>query len=372
MKRKLLRHIIKPVMLSALMLFLPYQSRCQQRPGFRITFPRAPQRVSDSLKLVVIGDVMMHSRQMLYPMESFLEDLSPLLKGADIAVANMEFSLGGKPYSGYPAFSAPDSYASYVKDSLGVDVFLTANNHILDRGPKGLERTLGVYDSLQVRHCGSYRSKAEKNSSFPLILNAKGMRIALVNFTYGTNAGQGGEYPGVCRMDEAQVKAAIRRAKDMGADFIIALPHWGTEYSLTHSEKQEQWARMLISEGCDAVIGSHPHVVQDTTHIDGRSVIYSLGNAVSNMSAKNTRLGLAVEICLVKDSFLGTKSVAEPRLHFLWCTLPDKLSSSYKTVEIKKWASREGDWLDKIDYLNMLQTLERVCAATGIEYYSPL
>ena len=372
MRRKLSIHILKSLLPCALLLFHPLLSLSQDRTQLRADFQRALLRQPDTVKMVVIGDVMMHSRQMLYPMETFLEDLSPLLRGADISLANMEFSLGGKPYSGYPAFSAPDHYASYVRDSLGVDVFLTANNHILDRGSKGLERTLGIYDSLQVRHCGSYRSKEEKDATFPLIISAKGIRIALINFTYGTNAAQSGEYPGVCRMDEVQVKAAIQRAKDRGADFIVALPHWGTEYSLTHSNTQQQWARMLISQGCDAVIGSHPHVVQDTTHIDSRSVIYSLGNAVSNMSAPNTRLGLAVELCFIKDSFLGDKSVSEPQLHFLWCTLPGKLCDSYKAIEIKKWASRKGDWLDKSDYLNMIQTLERVCAATGIEYYCPL
>ena len=87
--------------------------------GFKYEIPY-PARLekSDSVKIVVTGDVMMHSRQLEYDCGPFLSELRPLLEDADFAIANMEFSLGGEPYSGYPAFSAPDSYASYVQ-SLG-------------------------------------------------------------------------------------------------------------------------------------------------------------------------------------------------------------------------------------------------------------
>ena len=95
----------------------------------------------DTVSMFVIGDVMLHSKQMEYPYTQFLAGIKRLMQSADVTVANMEFTLAGEPYTGYPEFSAPDEYATYAADC-GVNVFLTANNHIMDKGRAGLERTL--------------------------------------------------------------------------------------------------------------------------------------------------------------------------------------------------------------------------------------
>lgn len=320
----------------------------------------------DTVRLVAIGDVMMHSRQLEYDCSEFLKGIEPLLRNADIAVANAEFTLGGKPYSGYPAFSAPDGYAAFLKDSCGIDVLLTANNHILDKGVGGLVRTLSVFDSLGIRHTGSAADSTEYRSSNPLMMFSRGMSIALVNFSYGTNApAPAGPYPRVTLMNRDEVSRCIERAKDQGADFIIALPHWGQEYSLSHNAQQREWAEWLAGQGVDAIVGTHPHVVQDSCVIDGIPVAYSLGNAVSNMSATNTRLGLVAELVLVRDNAAGGKTCTM-HLHFIWCTLPGTLTDNYRTIVTKEWANRRNDWLTPSDYDNMMKTLERVCASTGI------
>ena len=255
---------------------------------------------NDTLSVLILGDVMMHARQLEYDYTEFLEEMRPLIEDADFSIANMEFSLGGRPYSGYPAFSAPDGYASYVRDC-GTDVFLMANNHILDRGVKGLERTISVYDSLNVWRCGVAKDVREQSSNYPLILRRNGISVALINFTYGTNSTSRKEYPRVNMMDKNEVRLSIQKARERNADFILALPHWGNEYQLRHSKEQEEWAEWLVKEGVDAIVGAHPHVVQDTTHISGVPVIYSLGNCISNMSATNTRLGLAVELRFIRN-----------------------------------------------------------------------
>ncbi len=92
---------------------------------------------------------------------------------------------------------------------------------------------------------------------------------------------------------------------------------------LIHDATQDSWARWLVSKGVDVIVGGHPHVVQDTTHIKGVPVIYSLGNAISNMSIINSRLGLAATLRFVHDPVTGEKRMLEPELKFLWCTLPD-------------------------------------------------
>jgi len=337
---------------------------------YEVPFPKALPDEMDTISVFVIGDVMMHSKQMEHDHHEFLSRIAPKMRSADFSVANMEFSLAGPPYTGYPAFSCPEYYPEYLATECGADVFLTANNHILDYGSRGLERTLRLYDSMAdsigTVHTGSSIDENRRMESFPLILAKRGFRIALINFTYGTNNGSDKEWPKVNRMKKEEVHAAFLRAKDSGADFIIALPHWGTEYVLTHDKIQEEWASWLVSEGADLIIGSHPHVVQDTTHIAGVPVIYSLGNAVSNMSITNSRLELAATVRFVVNRATGSKTMLEPELDFMWCTLPGRLTESYATIFVKEWANRRDDWLTPSDFDNMIGTWHRVKAATGI------
>ena len=350
-----------------------------QRPAYpyfanqyQIPFPKSSFNTPDTVSVVIIGDVMMHAKQLERDHHPFLEKISPLLRGADIAVANLEFPLGGEPYAGYPAFSTPDYYAWYLAEDCGIDVFLTGNNHVLDRNAAGLQRTLRVYrqirDSLGVLQTGAARDRQELTDTYPLLVSRHGIRIALVNFTYGTNYGAEVEWPKVNYMRKDEVADAIRTARRQDADFIVALPHWGTEYELRHNATQASWASWLVSEGVDVIVGSHPHVVQDTTHIQGVPVIYSLGNAVSNMSIINSRLGLAAILRFVYDPASGEKRMLEPELRFLWCTLPERLlPDSYASVFVKEWANRRDDWLTPSDFDNMIATHQRVKDATGIQ-----
>lgn len=339
----------------------------------RIPLPDNYIEAQDTVSLTIIGDVMMHSKQLEYDHSTFLENLFTLLQGSDFCAANMEFALGGMPYSGYPAFSAPDSYAYSVAQA-GVNVFLTANNHILDKGSKGLVRTHEIYRSMtdSVAWTGSGGSKEEFEQQNPIFLFKKGIKLALINFTYGTNVGKPMTFPRPMYMEKTEIAAAIDRAKQAKADFIIALPHWGQEYQLKHSPEQESWAKWLIDSGVDAIVGSHPHVVQDSTHIDGKCVIYSVGNAVSNMSAINTRIELAVKLKFVITRWTREMKMLEPELIPLWCTLPGTLRNNYSTIIIKEWATRRSEWLNPSDYDNMISSLKRVSTQTGTEIYSLL
>lgn len=352
-----------------LSILLP-EAAAQTRDIYEVPFPKPLRSACDTVSVFIIGDVMMHSRQMDFDHRRFLSEIAPRMREADICVANMEFSLAGPPYTGYPQFSCPEYFPEYVATDCGADVLLTANNHVLDYGGKGLSRTLDFYDhlrdSLGVLHTGAAADSASKAATYPLFISRKGIRIALVNFTYGSNIGPGAAWPDVNRMRRKDVHAAFERARDNGADFIVALPHWGTEYQLQPDATQREWAEWLVSEGADVIVGAHPHVVQDTTHINGVPVIYSLGNAVSNMSVTNSRLELAATLRFTVNRSSGEKKMLEPQLDFMWCTLPEKLTDSYSTIFIKEWANRRDDWLIQSDYDNMVETLDRVKAATGI------
>ena len=350
---------------AALLLCIASQAQTFLQPQELPAPADIPFAGPDTVSVALIGDVMMHSRQLEYDFTTFLENIKAPLQAATFAVANMEFPLAGEPYTGYPSFSTPEPYADYVADC-GVDVFLMANNHLLDRREKGLERTLQYYRVMsdRVSFTGAASDPEEMERLNPLMLITRTMRIALVNFTCCTNNAPAADWPSLCYDDKDQIQKAIRSAKAQGADFIIALPHWGIEYDLHHSRPQAELAGWLVAQGVNAVVGAHPHVVQDTTHIGGAPVIYSMGNAVSNMSAINTRLELEVTLRFVRDR--GGKRMLEPQLRFMWCTLPDTLTDSYSTIYVDEWIGRRDCWKDPSDYDNMISTLHRVKAATGI------
>ena len=326
---------------------------------------------TDTVTVRLIGDVMMHMPQLHHDYAEFFRRIAGPMREADLAVANMEFTLAGTPYTGYPCFSAPDEYAWTVCRELGLDLMLTANNHIIDKGRSGLERTLAVYDTLRdslgVRQTGVARSPEEERALMPILLECAGLKIAFVNFTYGTNLDpQPFEWPKLGRMEREEVAAMLDRAKAAGADFIVVLPHWGEEYRLRHSPEQEEWATWLAQNGADVIVGAHPHVVQDTTHIGGVPVLYSMGNAVSNMSKENTRLELMVTLRFTHDDWSGRKRMLEPELRFLWCTLPGRLVNGYAVLFPDEWEGRRAEWRQPSDYDEMMRTLSRVRAETGI------
>lgn len=348
-------------MLKKLTLFLSAIWLCtalQAQFRYEIPRPKPLCRQSDTVSVFIIGDVMMHSRQMEYDCREFFRDISREIGSADISVANMEFTLAGEPYSGYPAFSAPDSYAHYIQNC-GTDVFLLANNHINDKGTEGLERTLGIYSGIRDSLGAQYTGVGNE----PLLLHCKGLCLAFINFTYGLNSPQRGG-PAINMMSRDSVGKMFRKARERGADFIVALPHWGEEYELHHSREQQEWAEWMVSQGADVIIGSHPHVVQDTTHINGVPVVFSVGNAVSNMSAANTQLELAVTLKFAVSS--NETAMLEPSLEFMWCSLPGMFTDNYSVIHIKKWANRKSDWLIESDFNRMIETYKRVKDATGI------
>ena len=269
---------------------------------------------TDSLRLIFVGDVMGHGMQITgawrdggnaaynyLPVFQYVKDY---ISAADVAFANLEVTLAGAPYSGYPQFSSHLSLAVALQDA-GFDVLATANNHSLDRGKKGLERTIDVLDSLGIPHTGTFKDLAAWQNNHPLLIEQKGFKLALLNYSYGTN-GIATEKPNIVNIiDSARMASDLVKAKAMQPDCIIAFLHWGEEYHNTESATQRKMAKFLARNGCNLIIGGHPHVVQPfdklpTANGDFVPVIYSMGNFVSNQRDRYRDGGISLDITLVK------------------------------------------------------------------------
>jgi len=288
--------------------------------GIVLSFLVAPLRAQETVSLLFAGDAMGHEPQFqwaynpqtdTYNYEPNFRYVMPYIYKSDLAIVNLEVTLAGKPYSGYPTFSTPDSY----KDALincGFDVITLANNHILDRGKRGMERTLDkVADCPNV---GAYRDSLDRANRYPLILELQGLKIALFNVTYGTN----GFYPVkpniVNYIDTAEIAADLRSLEGKDIDMKIMSIHWGDEYVTKAIPKQRELARWFADKGFDLVIGGHPHVVEDVEYLpvtrvrDNKEVqtrvpvLYSLGNLISNQRRLNTNGGIMVRIDIRRDN----------------------------------------------------------------------
>ena len=281
------------------------------------------------VELLYAGDIMQHETQLNmarldngeYSFSYCFRHISPLVKSADFSIANLETTIGASGYSGYPSFCAPDSFLYAVKDA-GFNVLLYANNHCLDKGKRGALYTLDLLDSLQIAHCGVYRSEKEREERYPLIVEKNGVRIAILNYTYSTN-GRDIPKPIVVNLIDKEIMTRdIQAAKEKAPDAIIACMHWGDEYVSLPSQQIKELSNWLIEQGVNHIIGNHPHVVQPIEIRENREtpnrhlVVYSTGNLVSNMSLRRTDGGIMIAMSLKK--ILNYTRPANVRYLFTW------------------------------------------------------
>jgi poly-gamma-glutamate capsule biosynthesis protein CapA/YwtB (metallophosphatase superfamily) len=284
------------------------------------------------LKIIFAGDIMGHDGQIKgayndslkgYDYEPTFRYVKPYVQSADFGIANLEVTLAGPPYKGYPQFSSPDSVAIEAFKA-GFNVFLTANNHSLDRGAKGFERTLKVLDSIKAYRTGTFYNEEKRNEEYPLIIDKNNIKVALLNYTYGTN-GLTIKPPSIVNMiDTALIRKDLLKARADSVDFTIVTIHWGTEYERNENREQTRLAQFMIKNGADAVIGGHPHVIQPVKVYypnaadSSRSnlVVYSLGNFVSNQRSRYQDGGIIFDIKLMKTG--GSTSVSDHSYLPVW------------------------------------------------------
>lgn len=301
-----------------------------------INLPKEASVFKNEISLLFVGDIMGHSPQITsaynpktkkYNYDTVFHYMKPIFESVDYTIANLEVTLGTKPYDGYPQFSSPMALAESMKWS-GIDVVVTSNNHSCDRRKRGVEKTIKILDSLNLAHTGTFYSQAHKDTTSPLIIEKNGIKVALLNFTYGTN-GLNPTYPNIVNyLDSATILRDIEKAKTKNPDKIIAFVHWGLEYKDIQNKEQEAINKLFNDNGVNIVVGSHPHVLQpmkwekDSVKQTEKLVVYSLGNFVSNQRAHRKDGGAVFELTLTKDS-VDTK-IKEANYILTWVHVPVK------------------------------------------------
>ncbi len=266
------------------------------------------EKTDQSLNIIMAGDILLHTpveeaakndETGEYDFDFIFDHSAEVISKADVAIVNQEVIIGGEELgvSGYPAFNAPYE----ISDSLykaGFDVICHATNHALDKGKKGIVNCLDHWRKAypDVLATGIYDNEQEASEENIPILERNGIRVAVLNYTYGTNGiAAPADMPyAVSMLNKERVITQLELA-EKEADFTIVCPHWGTEYNLGISTDQKKWTEIFRAHGADAVIGTHPHVIEplifyedeDPSHITNNHgagdmpVYYSLGNFVN-------------------------------------------------------------------------------------------
>ena len=280
-----------------------------------------PPKEEITINMALTGDIMCHntmykdayvSSSNSYDFSYMFKNIQSYLQNPDITIGNLETTFAGskKGYSGYPTFNTPEQLASNLKDA-GFDVVSTANNHCYDSGYNGIESTLNYLDEAGISHTGTFRSYEEQNKI--LIKDVKGMKIAFLSFTYGTNGikvPDTKEYS-VNLIDRELILNQLSLARAENPDLICVSMHWGIEYQTKPNSEQKDLADFLFKNGTDIIIGNHPHVPQpmekrEITLEDGSVkevfVIYSLGNFMANQNKKYTQDSAILNLNITKDT----------------------------------------------------------------------
>ena len=212
-----------------------------------------------------------------------LAAMKPIVQRADIAICHEEvpFATDDEHLSSYPVFAAPPEVAPWIA-SMGWDACTTDSNHSIDQGVSGLVRTATLLEKAGVRHVGTFRSPAERRK--PVILTTdEGVKVGIVGGTYSLN---GFTLPpdqrwAVSMWNADNLIAQAKAAKAAGADIVLVQYHGGDEYSrLPNAQQVALVRRLTASPAVDLVFAEHAHVVQPITRVNGKWVVYGMGNMV--------------------------------------------------------------------------------------------
>ena len=282
--------------------------------GLRKSYKEGPH-----IRIAAIGDVMCHRPQLeaayetdceCYRFDPVFAPVRKYLENAHLSIANLETTLPGKPhlYRGYPFFGSPDALAKALYRG-GIDLLTLANNHSMDNGAAGLLRTLKTVRKIGFYSLGTYSSQEDWKARRVLVIRKNGFRLAFLNYSKDTNGLAIPKGLKVNLMRKKEIAADLKAAHELRPDAIIVLYHFGDEYRLWPSARQEAYAHYAFRHGADVVLGTHPHVVQpykivQVKDIYGRRrkalIAYSLGNFVSSQRWRYANGGIIFYFDLIK------------------------------------------------------------------------
>ena len=278
-----------------------------EAPRFQLATVFDSEPASTSATLMMVGDMLIHTSVWksgarpdgTYNYDHFFANLADEFSGADISMVNQETILGGTEHGleDFPYFNSPQELGD-AEVKAGVDVAVSATNHALDHGFDGICWTLDYWHGTHPEVVVPGIAATEEEALEPKVVERNGIKVAIVSYTEITNLLSPPADKRWCLniLRDADIAADVARAREAGADIVVACPHWGTEYVYRPDDAQPRWASDFVDAGVDAIIGTHPHVLQPVELLEGPDgrrvpVFWSLGNFVSSQIEKPRMVG---------------------------------------------------------------------------------
>lgn len=298
--------------------------------GAQIPITKEPTQ-DDSFTFVGVGDNLLHDRLFRtfmdkYGNRNFLkqyENLVPYTEKSDLNYINLETLIAGDAYgfSGYPCFNGPSEYFDSLEQA-GFNWISAASNHTLDYGDQAVidEKNYANEHVPNVSVTGIHTSQEDADT--PVVRDVNGLKVGLATFTFGENMNV---FPDnswlidIYRNPDYSINYDLldQRLDALNAisDVQIISVHWGNEYETVPNEEERELAEYFNSKGVEAVIGTHPHVIQPVEMIHGDNqdtlVYYSLGNALSGQDTNDRMIGGMASFKLDYDRETGTSTFSD-------------------------------------------------------------
>jgi hypothetical protein len=273
------------------------------------------------IRLGFVGDLMQHHEQRNDDFRRSYALVAPYLRSLDLAVGNLEFPVDSTlpvgPDFGTVRFNGSTAHLDAIAEA-GFDVLQTANNHAHDRSRDGLLRTLQAVRGRGLAPVGTAET-VERLRADPVLVDVKGVRLGFRAYSIPTNtyldsAGQPGWAPRDLPIDaldfdhwqdddrahgQALFREHVAQARAGGAALVVAMVHWGREYTLAPSADQRRAAHDMVDAGYDLVIGTHSHVLVPAEVYQGKLIAYSLGNFLARTLRRETSVGAVLDVELI-------------------------------------------------------------------------
>ncbi len=269
---------------------------------------------TSSFTFTGVGDNLLHDTLFVYHEQDtgnrdysgMYSEVTPYFQNSDIAYINFETPCAGDAFglSGYPSFNGPLEMIDTLA-GMGLNWFSTSSNHSMDAGADGLLAEMAYINEKYpgIFYTGTYPDAGSQ--TMPAVMDVNGIKVGLASFTYGLN---GYTLPEdkpwlvnvfVKNEETGEVDYAlmdkILDPLTAASDVQIVSMHWGVEYQNQPSDMQKQVAAYLHKKGVEAVIGSHPHVIQPAELLESEDqqtlVYYSLGNFISGQDQNELHNG---------------------------------------------------------------------------------
>lgn len=372
-------------------------------PEDLVTTPTEAENEAPTITLAAVGDIMCYDEQLQdamtgegYNFTPVFSEVAKILSTVDLAVGNLETNIvTDSPYIGKPNFNTPPEMATALAEA-GFDVLSTANTYSIQYGLNGLYSTLQNVQQAGMDSVGTYYTLEERNvNGSAVIKDVGGIKVAFLAYTKGVNNmflpdGYGHcvnllyddyyfEYTG---FRKSEILADVNAAKEAGADIIVCMLHWGSEYETELSGSQKDIADILVKAGVNVIIGSHSHVVgevelREFEDSNGNSrqalIAWSLGNFYSFMNREGTMESLILQVSMQLDEqgFVRFSDVDYVPIKTSYDGAGENFRITNIPLQVDKYLSVAEDSVDEATYDQLQNAAKRISKRVG-ENYQPV